>query len=177
MQFYWCDGFMKRFFGTEIVNPGFIYKLLLFQDLECLWILSLLSDDYFGDAISGLFCFFIGFMGVLIHLQILSSWKRKVSHSMAFCYKSEESRGSNDWRALSKHGICKIYHYQLWTFLHFHYLNYQTNQHVRNATVNFCLKINDFYFSFMQSYSGNDLHGVTAKVVDMPHHCTWYWSS
>lgn len=26
----------------------------------------------------------------------------------------------------------------------------------------------------MQRYSGSDLHGVTAKVIDMPHHCMCY---
>lgn len=32
----------------------------------------------------------------------------------------------------------------------------------------FLLLIN---FYLMQRYSGSDLHGITAKVVDMPHHC------
>lgn len=27
------------------------------------------------------------------------------------------------------------------------------------------------YLVSLQRYSGNDLHGVTAKVIDMPHHC------
>jgi hypothetical protein len=26
----------------------------------------------------------------------------------------------------------------------------------------------------MQRYSGSDLHGVMAKVIDMPHHCMCY---
>lgn len=30
---------------------------------------------------------------------------------------------------------------------------------------------------FMQRYSGSDLHGVTAKVVDMPHHCMLFFSN
>ena len=28
-----------------------------------------------------------------------------------------------------------------------------------------------FNFFVIQRYSGGDLHGVTAKIVDMPHHC------
>jgi hypothetical protein len=31
-------------------------------------------------------------------------------------------------------------------------------------------------FNFLQKYSGSDLLGVTAKVVDMPHHCTLFLS-
>lgn len=36
------------------------------------------------------------------HIQIFSSWKRKVSNSMAFCYKSKEFWGPHDWCAFGK---------------------------------------------------------------------------
>lgn len=38
-------------------------------------------------------------------------------------------------------------------------------------------KWNDWNFIVVQKYSGSDLLGVTAKVVDMPHHCTFFFSN
>lgn len=116
----------------------------------------------------------------IIHLQIIPSWKRKISCAMAVCDQSEELWGPDDWCAFGKACILSRKvglisylfspnHLDLLVTLH-----PLVCFHVSPSIV--CTK---WIFHLLQRYSGGDLLGVTAKVIDMPHHCmcSFLWNS